>query len=142
MKYTKLDIAGRTMHLYCNAAACFEIYDAFGYDKNIIELLQAPGSVGYGNTLRIAAILAGEGELSRRWEGHAPQDAPTADELCRIVTPTDFVKLKRAATEAVRQGFAPTVEDKTKPRYRDKGLEKLEKAQKKTPSAEANISTS
>lgn len=129
------------MYLYCNAAAAFDIYDAFGYDKNIAELMLQPGTVGYGNTLRIAVILAEQGELYRRWEGHTPAPDLSIEELCRTLSPRDFVALKKAALEAVRLGFSPTVEDKTAPKVRDKGLEELEK-KKKRPSNGRNTSTS
>lgn len=128
------------MYLYCNAAAAFDIYDIFGYDKNVAELMLQPGSIGYGNTLRIAVILAEQGELYRRWEGRTPAPDLSIEELCRILSPRDFVALKKAALEAVRLGFTPTVEDKTAPKVRDKGLEELEKKTKQ-PSSGRTTST-
>lgn len=132
MNEVELTLEGHRLYLSCNAAACFDIYDAFGYDRNIVDLIQAKGSVGYGNTLRIASILSEQGELCRRWEGHDPQPFASVDELARIVTPLTYIKLKRAVMEAVKRGFLPTVENKARPRMSDRGLAELEK---KTASA-------
>lgn len=141
MNEVELNLEGRRLYLSCNAAACFEIYDEFGYDKNIIDLIQAKGSVGYGNTLRIASILSEHGEVFRRWEGRETQPYATVEELTSIVTPLSYIKLKRAVIEAVKRGFLPTVEDRTRPRMTDRGLAELEKNEKKTASAGLNTCT-
>ena len=135
----KVTVGGSTLYLYCNAAACFDIYEAFGYEAGIVDLMTEKGAAGYGNTLRIAALLAEQGELYRRWEGHSPADILDSEALARIVTPLSYITLRRAAIDAVKEGFSPTVEDKAKPRFRDKGLDELERAEKKTAFPRRNI---
>ena len=133
MQGKELTIGGRKLYLYCNAAACFDIYDIFGYDKNFVELMTEEGKTGYLNTICIASILAEQGELCRRWEGYDPSPIPSSDDLTALIGPKDFVQLRQAAAEAILLAFSPSVEDKTKPRYSDKGLAELEAQEKKTP---------
>lgn len=125
MRTVTFALEGREYHLLLNGAALFNIYDYFGPDVHITDLIQEPGREGFGNLCWLFGELGQQGELYRRYQGYDPQPIPDAGELEVTLRPLDAIRAKRALMEAIAAGFLR--EEGEAPKEIDKGLLELEK---------------
>ena len=120
---------GKTLHLYFNGSAMFALEalndEAQDGVPDILELAHQDTPQGHGALCRIAAILAREGELCRRYLQNTPQRIPEAEELLLLLTPMQMVLLRAAVYRAVRNGFGKGSQEDSGDI--DTGLAELEK---------------
>ena len=130
MKTHEIDICGQRLHLLLNGSALFDLYDKFGPDGFLTDHLKGGSKKSFEATCYFLFKLAEQGELYRRWEGHA-RGPVLSEQFFRVhLAPREVNRAKDAIVEAVRLGFQrEEAEDKDV----DLGLLEL---QKKTGPAE------
>ena len=113
MKHIDFDFNGRTYALSFTAEALFTVYDKFGRTGDILAATKVlePTVEGWKNCCWLAALLASQGELRRRYMGETPQKMLTAEELRRGCMAGDAASLRRAVRDALEQGFKREVKD-------------------------------
>lgn len=136
MEAVKLTVAGTTYSLVLDGEAMFQIRDAFGGTKLLLEQLEQDTREGFQAACAAAAIMAEQGELVRRRLGYEPGGIPDTDTFALLVRPYEIVALKNAVIQAVTLGYGREVKAPESDEY-DEGLEELR--QKKTPLSGRNI---
>lgn len=112
MRYVTFDFNGRPLPLRLTAGALFALYDLYGVHDDILRAARAMENTedGWAACCELAALLAGQGELWSRRQGHDHTSTPGALSLMGCNRP----RLRYAVLEAVKRGFSravPTVED-------------------------------
>lgn len=128
MKITEITLAGQTYYLYFNGVAMFALQDIYG-DNNVLELLSSTDAKGFDALCKVTAILAEQGELMRRYQGHDKGKMPTENDIRTLVMPIDIIKLKYAAMEAMLAGYGREI--KNEDEEIDVGLLELQKKKEK-----------
>mgnify|MGYP006923174427 FL=1 len=78
---------GQTLHLLLNGAALFDIFDRYGSDTEILELIAGSGRKDLEATCWILAKLAEQVELARRYLGYDREKPPQAGRLMALMAP-------------------------------------------------------
>lgn len=132
MRTTEFKLGPKTLYLYFNGDAMFSLNDL---DRDLPE--GSPDWIGRlledtqdGKRLlcKVAAILAQQGELCRRYLGYDPQRMPEEAELQLLLNPMDMLGLRSAVMAAIDDGYSGKTHDQGDI---DVGLMELEK--KKNP---------
>ena len=116
---------GQTLHLLLNGAALFDIFDRYGSDAEILELIAGSGRKDLEATCWILAKLAEQGELARRYLGYDREKPPQAGRLMALMAPMEIPRARLAITQTVRQGFGMRHGEAEE--YTDLGLQELQK---------------
>ena len=116
---------GQTLHLLLNGAALFDIFDRYGSDAEILELIAGSGRKDLEATCWILAKLAEQGELARRYLGYDREKPPQAGRLIALMAPMEIPRARVAITQAVRLGFGMRHGEAEE--YTDLGLQELQK---------------
>jgi hypothetical protein len=99
---TTFEFKGKTYFFLYNGDAYFQVSSLLG-DGDLTEVLN-------GNDMaklcQLAAILAEQGELYRRWKGCTHQELLDGDDLRFTATPIDAVRLRMTLLEAVTSGLS------------------------------------
>ena len=135
MKHIDFDFNGRPLALSFTAEALFAVYDKFGIVDDIIDATHClePTSEGWKNCCWMAALMAMQGELQRRYRGEEPRPMITMEELRTGFMAAECLSLQRAVRAALEQGFARGVSDEAdEEREVNLVLQAREQAQKKT----------
>ena len=74
---------GQELHLLLNGAALFDIFDRFGANAEIPELIAGSSRKSLENTCWILAKLAEQGELARRFLGFERRRRPWSRSFSR-----------------------------------------------------------
>ena len=113
MKHIDFEFNGSTYALSFTAEALFTVYDKFGYTSDILGATKAlePSVEGWKNCCWLAALMASQGELQRRHQGHDPQKMITMEELRTGFMAADSIRLRQAVRDALEQGFQRDVPD-------------------------------
>ena len=110
MKTVKFECGGQTFFLCFNGATFFALQNEFGSSVDTGKLLSDAGT-DYGVLCRLLAILAEQGELTRRYLGYAPADIPVPEFFSVSLSPLDALRAKKAVLDAFRLGFARDIKD-------------------------------
>lgn len=129
MKIYEFVHEGCTYHLCMNAAAIFDIYERFGYDRSVLDPIQEENKEAFDNLCWMLAKLAEQGELVRRWQGHDPEKLPSYLMFRAVLAPTDIADAKMAVMRTYQLAFERELPDEKKKRV-DLGLEELQKKTK------------
>jgi hypothetical protein len=121
-------VDGQELYLYFNGEALFSVRDAFGDARKMVDRILQDTREGLSDTCMAAAILAEQGELSRRAVRYEACHIVEADWLARAVGPRELPELKAAVVRAVELGFGREV----KPEDDEVDLDLQELDQKKT----------
>lgn len=132
MKTISFTYGPKTIYLYFNAAAMFEIdqietqlpEDA----KDLFVQMQQVTKDGVALLCKVAVVLATQGELCRRYLQYSPSRVPTETELLQCLTPVQMLQLRSCVCQAINEGWSQTEsapEDDI-----DTGLQELEKKTK------------
>ena len=116
---------GTTYHLLMNAAALFDIYEAYGSKGFVTDHIRGTGKKSFQNTCFFLAKLAEQGELYRRYQGYDKGPIPTQELFLRGLSPTDVPQAKKAIAQAVEAGFSR--EEAPEQKEIDVGLLELQK---------------
>lgn len=127
MNTVDFDWNGQTLHLLLNGAALFDIFDRYGSDAEILTLIDGSDKKSYLNTCWLLYKLAEQGELARRFFGHAHERYPTAERLAALLMPLEVPKARRAITRAVKLGFGMLHPEDPENEFVDLGLLELQK---------------
>ena len=113
MKHIDFTFEGVTYALSFTAEALFTIYDKYGITDDLLETTACmePTAEGFKSLCWIAALMATQGELQRRYAGEDPQPMLALEALRTGLTPPDCLRLRQAVRDAFAQGFERTVED-------------------------------
>lgn len=106
MKTLEYRLGGEIYHLCLNGAALFDSYDKFGEEGSLIDHIQGRGKPAFDATCWLLAKLAEQGELVRRYQGHAKQPIPTQERFAALLRPRDVPAAKAAIIQAAALGFA------------------------------------
>lgn len=128
MRTVDVTLAGQPLHLMLNAAAMFEIQDTFGADAELMPLLEVSGAQGLENVCTLLEILGRQGELYRRYLGHAPGSMPDEGALALTLRPREALQARGALLQAFAAGLLQ--EEGERPKEIDKGLLELQKKTK------------
>lgn len=133
MKHTDFDFNGQPLALSFTADALFKTYDKFGICDNILDASHAfePTNAGWINCCWLAALMAEQGELQRRYRGEDPRPMVTLEDLRTGFMAGESVRLYRAVRAALEQGFATAVEDENAPEEINEILATREEREKK-----------
>lgn len=124
MKTVKTIIGGKEFYLLYNAEAFFVSKDKFG-DENIFNILETAGRDGFINLAKIAAILAEQGELTRRYYGYDKSEIPTEDYIRFSTGFLDMAQLRHDVQNAIILGINREIDEPEK--EVDLVLQELEK---------------
>ena len=124
MKVHEVDLCGQHLYLLLNGSALFDLYDKFGPDGFLTDHLKGGSKKTFEATCYFLFKLAEQGELYRRWEGHA-RGPVLSEQFFRVhLAPREVNRAKDAIVTAIRIGFAREAEE---PHDVDLGLVELQK---------------
>lgn len=129
MRAVKIVLAGRERYLAFTGEAMFRINDDYGGATALLESMKADTREAFEIACAAAAILAEQGELSRRHLGYDPTPIIDAETITRTTAPSGIAALKLAIPAAISLGYGREVEPENN--EIDLGLAELN--QKKTP---------
>lgn len=124
MELTTIQINDKEYHLLCNGTALFSCYDHFGYDKDIISLIEPNTQAGFDAAMYILSALSIQGEMYRRYQGMDKGYYLEYKVALTEIMPYDVARIKLAIEHAIRAGFVRRHEDNGP---RDPWLEEIEK---------------
>ena len=139
MKHIDFEFNGHTYALSFTAEALFTVYDKFGQGSDILASTKAlePTLEGWKNCCWLAALMASQGELQRRHQGHDPQRMVTMEELRTGFMAADSIRLRQAVRDALEQGFQREVPGPDEDEEVNLVLMEREEAEKKARGAVA-----
>ena len=108
MKTFEFNYGGKVLHLYMNGTAMFaiEALDAGREDTtDVIERMKENTPEGVADLLKVALILAEQGELCRRYLGYSPERIPAEKELLLLLSPAQLMMLRVVAMMAINAGY-------------------------------------
>ena len=108
MKTFEFDYGGKVLHLYMNGTAMFaiEALDSGREDTtDVIERMKENTPEGVADLLKVALILAEQGELCRRYLGYSPERIPAEKELLLLLSPAQLMMLRVVAMMAINAGY-------------------------------------
>ena len=137
MKHIDFEFNGTTYALSFTAEALFAVYDKFGYTSDVLVTTKAlePSVEGWKNCCWLAALMASQGELQRRYLGHEPRKMITVEDLRLSVMPADANRLRQAVRDAMEQGFQRDIPDQDPVEEVNLVLMEREEAEKKSAAA-------
>lgn len=137
MKHIDFELNGDVYALSFTTEALFTVYDKFGYTSDILGTTKAlEASVeGWKNCCWLAALMASQGELQRRYLGHEPRKMITVEDLRLSVMPADAIRLRQAVRDAMEQGFQRDIPDQDPAEEVNLVLMEREETEKKSAAA-------
>ena len=137
MKHIDFEFNGNIYALSFTAEALFIVYDKFGYTSDILKTTNClePTLEGWKNCCWLAALMASQGELQRRHQGHDPKKMVTMEELRTGFMAADSIRLREAVRDALIQGFQRDVPDPDADQEVNLVLLEREEAEKKAGAA-------
>jgi hypothetical protein len=131
MKTIRVEIGKKTYYLAFTVGAMFEIQDKHGGVKQFLETLDGHTRAGIDAICEATALLAEQGELTRRHFGYDNQDMLTPENVKLSLQPFEVAELITSIHNAISLGFSREVN--TDNGDEDIGLTELEQSgQKKT----------
>lgn len=103
-------LAGKPYRLLFNGAAMFASQELLG-ERNLVEALTAPGTEGFDLLCKLTVLMAEQGELMRRYEGHKKSPMLKEEDLRLLAGPYDIIQIRNAALDAVAAGYRRDVQD-------------------------------
>ncbi|MBO7252546.1 MAG: hypothetical protein J6V25_07955 [Oscillospiraceae bacterium] len=140
MKHIDFEFNGTTYALSFTAEALFTVYDKFGVTSDIFKTTKVlePTLEGWKNCCWMAALMASQGELYRRHQGHDAQRMVTMEDLRTGFMAADSVRLRQAVRDALEQGFQRDVPPPDEEQEVNLVLLEREEAEKKAKAAVAS----
>ena len=137
MKHIDFELNGDVYALSFTTEALFTVYDKFGYTSDILSTTKAlePSVEGWKNCCWLAALMASQGELQRRYLGHEPRKMITMEDLRLSVMPADAIRLRQAVRDAMEQGFQRDIPDQDPVEEVNLVLMEREETEKKSAAA-------
>lgn len=137
MKHIDFELNGDVYALSFTTEALFTVYDKFGYTSDILGTTKAlePSVEGWKNCCWLAALMASQGELQRRYLGHEPRKMITLEDLRLSVMPADAIRLRQAVRDAMEQGFQRDIPDQDPVEEVNLVLMEREETEKKSAAA-------
>ena len=137
MKHIDFELNGDVYALSFTTEALFTVYDKFGYTSDVLGTTKAlePSVEGWKNCCWLAALMASQGELQRRYLGHEPRKMITVEDLRLSVMPADAIRLRQAVRDAMEQGFQRDIPDQDPVEEVNLVLMEREEAEKKSAAA-------
>jgi hypothetical protein len=137
VKHIDFELNGDVYALSFTTEALFTVYDKFGYTSDILGTTKAlePSVEGWKNCCWLAALMASQGELQRRYLGHEPRKMITMEDLRLSVMPADAIRLRQAVRDAMEQGFQRDIPDQDPVEEVNLVLMEREEAEKKSAAA-------
>ena len=137
MKHIDFELNGDVYALSFTTEALFTVYDKFGYTSDVLGTTKAlePSVEGWKNCCWLAALMASQGELQRRYLGHEPRKMITMEDLRLSVMPADANRLRQAVRDAMEQGFQRDIPDQDPVEEENLVLMEREEAEKKSAAA-------
>lgn len=108
MKHTDFELNGETYALSFTAEALFTVYDRFGVTDDILSATKClePSAEGWKNCCWLAALMASQGELQRRYQGYDRKPMVTMEQLRTGFMAAESLDLRKAVRAALEQGFS------------------------------------
>jgi hypothetical protein len=141
MKHVDFEFNGNTYALSFTAEALFTVYDKFGYSSDIFDATKAmePTVEGWKNCCWLAALMASQGELQRRHQGHDPRPMLTMEDLRTGIMAAESIRLRQVVRDAMVQGFARDVPSADEEAEVNLVLQEREEAEKKAQAAVVSV---
>ena len=141
MKHIDFEFNGTTYALSFTAEALFAVYDKFGYTSDLLgttKILE-PTQEGWRNLCWLAALMASQGELQRRYRGEDPRPMVTVEQLRTGFMAAESLRLRQAVRDALDQGFHRDVPDPDEDQEVNLVLLEREEAEKKAKAAAVSV---
>ncbi|MCM1026525.1 MAG: hypothetical protein NC432_08800 [Roseburia sp.] len=110
-RYTTAEFNGREVYLAYTVGAMFRTNDLLKEDEQIMDLMDGQGEEGFARFCEAVSILAGCGRQIRESEGLPGAACPEPEELRACMNPVEYLRIRRAAMEAVLLGYGREVTD-------------------------------
>ena len=127
MKAMEYKLDCETSYLVFNGFAMFEFDEQVGGAGRLMESVQTINKKSFELLCQATALLAEQGELTRRALGYEKQLIPTLEKIRAVATPMDVVGMRAAVMQAIMAGYGREIESDE-----DVDLVLLELRQKKT----------
>ena len=143
MKHIDFKLGDKTYALSFTAEALSTLYDKFGVTGDILGTthILEPTAEGWKNCCWLAALMASQGELQRRYMGGTPQKMLTVEELRRSCMAADAAALRHAVREALEQGFKREVAEDEEAEVNLVLLEREQEAKKAVAQGKSELLT-
>lgn len=102
---------GREYHLLFNGNAMFAEKELFGKQGGIAQAISQDGVEGVRQLAEAFCLLAGQGELARRYEGHETQPVPNPEAVAVHALPVDLPAMRGAVMRAILKGYGREIEE-------------------------------
>lgn len=109
MKAVKITLAGRERYLAFTGEAMFWMQEKFGSAAELLEAIRGNTREGFSVVCETAAVLAEQGELSRRYLGYDKAPIIDAAAIRATIQPSEIANLKLAITAAMELGYGRDV---------------------------------
>lgn len=125
MKTTDFTYGEKTIHLYFNSQAMFEVNELEkNEEESLVDSLDPASPAGVEKLCDVTSILATQGEHCRRYLQYTAERIPPAEELKTILSPTQMIGLYTAVLKTINDGYD---QGKVESGDIDTGLVELEK---------------
>lgn len=105
MKAVKITLGGRERYLAFTGEAMFRLRDDYGGATALLETMKEDTRESFRAACGAAAILAEQGELSRRAMGYTPEPIIDAATIEATTAPEGIAALKLAIPAAISLGY-------------------------------------
>lgn len=110
-RYTTAKFKGQEIYLAYTVSAMFQTNDLLKDNEQVMDLMDEQGEEGFERFCETVSILAGCGAQVRESEGLSRTAYPNAEELRACMQPMEYLKIRRAAMEAILLGYGREVVD-------------------------------
>ena len=128
MRIVEYEFRGQKYSLCLNAAALYDIYEKFGTEKDILEIVSGTGAEGFSALCWVLAKLNEQGVAVKRYLERSAEKPLSEVEWKILLSPHDAVLAKEKIAEAVIRAFTRNIPDDEEI---DLGLLELEKKTEK-----------
>jgi len=105
MKTIEYELNGKTFHLAMNGCALFDVYDKYGTDKNVLELIEGTDKKTFERLCWLLYKFAEQGELVRRYQGFDRGPVATEEFFKVNLKALDVALAKLKLKDVIIEGF-------------------------------------
>lgn len=110
MKAVKVNLAGRERYLAFTGEAMFQLQEKYGSVKELLEKISPNTAEAFAVACSVAAVLAEQGELARRYLGYDAVPMVDADTIRATMSPSNIPALKLTIPAAISLGYGREIE--------------------------------
>lgn len=105
MRIVEYEFRGQKYSLCLNAGALYDIYDQFGTEKDILEIISGNNAEGFNNLCWILAKLNEQGVAVKKYLERSHEKPLTETEWKILLSPLDAILAKEKIAECIIRAF-------------------------------------